>query len=196
MGLLSVFSKIFNREEKFKCFICHNILPISQKNGKILGGGRNEAQVACKKCLNKFFAISLLVAISEERELNIRELGTYERNWNAKSEDDPNMFDRKARIDYENYLKKIGVVKTPNGPRHESDPDDAILYNSFELNNERVPVIVFNCGVCKEEVVIKGEKQLSQGTSKLVEYFMTIPRIETYTCSNCNNENRVYKWVY
>ena len=140
-------------------------------------------------------ALILLVNISKERELNVRELGSYERSWNAKSKDDPNMYDREDRISYQNYCKKVGV-KPPNGPRHESDPDDAILYNSFELNNERIPVIAFNCGVCKEEVIIKGTKQVPEGIGELVKYFMTISRIETYTCTNCNCKNKLYKWIY
>ena len=99
MGLFSRFSKKKNKEESFTCFICDKILPVSQKNGS------TGDHVACKKCSNKFMALILLVNISKERELNVRELGKFERLWNAKGTDDPKASGREDRMIYKKYLE-------------------------------------------------------------------------------------------
>ena len=161
MGLFSRFSKKTNKEDSFTCFICKQKSPSSQKSGNI------GTQIACMNCAQKFMALVLLKTIKKERELNVRELGTFERLMNSKSQDDPNTIDREDRKLYESQFEKLGI-EAPNGPRHDSDPEDAILYNFFKLNNERYPVFAFNCQKCKQEVIIEGTNAVPIGIELVI----------------------------
>jgi len=189
MGLFSKFSGKKNKEETFTCFICKREVPSSKKSGFI---GTN---IACKDCGSKFMALSFLqILMNEKKEPTIKDLGYCERLWNAKNNDDPKIMDREGRKLYERQFEKLGI-KAQEKVRPDSDPENAVVYNSLELNNERNPVVKFNCQNCGQEVIIEGTNPVPIDMHLLV-YFMSIPRIKSYSCTYCNYKNKVYKWVY